>query len=245
MAVPVNVAVVVDGLLVREGLVRLLAERREFEMSVWRSDEPQLLAVVVDAHPDVVIVDEAAATVDFAFEIAQARPRIGLIVLSRSPEADVARALLEGGVSRRGYLLHDTFDDLERFQTAIRKVAAGGSEIDPRVVEALVERRRLEESPLSRLRPREAQVLAQVASGKSNAAIATTLGIEKRSVEHQIHEIFPKLDLPEDPKVSRRVAATLSYLRVSLARERAQKLHEQAVALHAQALMQIRRGGQR
>jgi DNA-binding NarL/FixJ family response regulator len=237
----VTVIVVVDELLVREGLVRLLAERPEFEVSAWRPNEPRLLPVVVEAHPDVVVVNDSAATIELAFAVAKLRPRTGLIVLSRDPDGVVVRTLLDGGLGRRGYVLDDSFEDGEQLVAAIGKVAAGGSEIDPRVVESLVEQRRREESPLARLSASETQVLAEVATGKSNAAIATTLGITQRGVERHIHDIFPKIGLPDDPSVSRRVAATLLYLRDSLALERAERQTERTLALQAQALIESRR----
>ena len=140
-------------------------------------------------------------------------PDIGVVVLSQYAEPAYALALLESGSSRRAYLLKERIRDRAELIRAIKAVAGGGSVIDPQVVDVLIEARaRAARSPLAELTPRERELLAEIAEGKSNAAIAESLVLTKRAVEKHINSIFSKLDLPEAQDVSRRVKATLVYL---------------------------------
>jgi DNA-binding NarL/FixJ family response regulator len=233
---------IVRDLLVHEGLVRILTASPGFEFASLRPDEPQLLRAIADADPDIVIMDAGSSpaakvrSLELAVELGRVSPSIGVIALSIEPELDVARALLAHGAARRGYLLYDRQLGRERLFDAIRDVAAGGSAIDARVVAALVRQRQVEKSsPISSLTARQTEVLAEVARGKSNRAIAQTLRITKRSVEHHIAEIFSRLDLADGDEVSRRVAATLLHLRATSATDRAAALQENALDLQAEA----------
>jgi DNA-binding NarL/FixJ family response regulator len=240
--VTVAVVGVVRDLLVREGLVRVLSELPEFEFAALRPDDPRLPAAVVDADRQVVIMDVGwtssarDASLEFAVAIVRQSSTVGLIALSIEPDLDVARALFERGVAGRGYLLHDRLREHQQLAAAIREVAAGGSAIDARIVAALIEQNRLDESSLvSRLTDRQTEVLIEVARGKSNGAIAQTLGVTKRSVEHHIAEIFSRLDLLDKDDASRRVTATLLLLRETMASQPAKTLQEGARALHEEA----------
>jgi DNA-binding NarL/FixJ family response regulator len=134
-------------------------------------------------------------------------------VLSQYASPSYVLALLEGGSGRRAYLLKERVDDLEQLAGAIRAVADGGSVVDPKVVEALVEdSARGEESPLAQLTPRERDVLREMAEGKNNAAIAEALFLTERSVQKVIHSIFLKLGLTWEPAVHKRVKAVILYL---------------------------------
>jgi DNA-binding NarL/FixJ family response regulator len=138
---------------------------------------------------------------------------MGVVVLSQYAEPRYALALLDAGTEGRAYLLKERVDDLEQLVSAVRAVAAGGSVIDPKVVEALVKQKaRAEESPLAELTPRERDVLREMAEGKNNAAIAQTLFLTERSVEKVIHSIFLKLGITWEPTVHKRVKAVILYL---------------------------------
>jgi DNA-binding NarL/FixJ family response regulator len=219
-----------------------------FEFASLRPDEPQLLRAIADADPDIVVMDAGRSpsakirSRELAVELGRVSPSIGVIALGLEPELEVARALLAHGAARRGYLLYDRHLGRGRLLDAIRDVAAGGSAIDARVVAALVRQRQFEKSsPISALTTRQREVLAEVARGKSNRAIAQTLGITKRSAEHHIAEIFSRLDLADKDEVSRRVAATLLHLRATLATDRAAALQEDLRALSAEARHQTGR----
>ena len=135
------------------------------------------------------------------------------MVLSQYVEPGYALALLEHGSDRRGYLLKERVDDLDQLVAALRQVAAGGSVIDPKVVESLVaQKSRIEASPLNGLTPRELDVLREMAEGKNNAAIAESLFLSERSVENVIHSIFQKLGIAFEPAVHKRVKAVILYL---------------------------------
>ena len=141
------------------------------------------------------------------------QPSLGVVVLSQYDEPDYALALLGGGSERRAYLLKERVSDPEQLVGAIRTVAAGGSYIDPKVVEALIgARARAASTPLADLTPRELEVLEHMAQGKNNAAIAEALVLTPRAVEKHINSIFSKLPLAESPDVDRRVKAVLLFL---------------------------------
>jgi DNA-binding NarL/FixJ family response regulator len=208
-----------DHYLVREGLRRLLETQEGLEVAAVCGDLDSLLAAVEAERPQVVITDirmppgGADEGIQAAERLREEHPEIGVIVLSQYSEPAYALALLEGGTARRAYLLKERVDDVDQLVAAIHAVAAGGSVIDPKVVEALLaEKARADSSPLHELTPREHDVLREMAEGKNNAAIAAALFLTERSVEKVIHSIFLKLGLAWEPSVNKRVKAVLLYL---------------------------------
>jgi DNA-binding NarL/FixJ family response regulator len=208
-----------DHYLVREGLRRLLETQPDLEIVAACGDLDELLQAVEAERPDVVVTDirMPPTGVDEGIRAAEhlrsTQPEVGVVVLSQYSQPQYALTLLESGSERRAYLLKERVDDLEQLVGAIHTVAAGGSVIDPKVVEALVaERGRKEESPLHELTPREHDVLREMAEGKNNAAIAASLFLTERSVEKVIHSIFLKLGLGYEPAVHKRVKAVILYL---------------------------------
>ena len=181
-------------------------------------DGGELLAAVDAEPPDVVVTDVrmppsgAAEGIRIANRLRRTHPAVGVVVLSQFADPEYALALLEHGSDRRAYLLKERVRDRERIPHAVRAVAAGGSEFDSKVVDVLVSARADETSPLSTLTPREREVLAEVAQGKSNAAIADSLALTKSAVEKHINSIFGKLGLAGAQNVSQRVKATLMFL---------------------------------
>ena len=148
-----------------------------------------------------------------ARRLRETSPEVGVVVLSQYSQPGYALSLLESGTERRAYLLKERVEDLDQLMAAIRAVAAGGSVIDPKVVEALVAAKAsAERSSLSELTPRELDVLREMAQGRNNAAIAEALVITERSVEKYVHTIFSKLRLTWEDNVHRRVMAVLLYL---------------------------------
>lgn len=218
-----RIVVAEDSYLVREGLVRLLESQDGLEVVDACEDYDGLLASVGSHAPDVVITDIRMPPtgtdegVRAANEIRERHPDIGVVVLSQYVEPGYALALLEHGSSGRAYLLKERVSDIEQLRRAIDEVKGGGSVIDPRVVEMLVEARsRRRDSPLDRLTPREREVLSEMAQGRNNAGVAAALGLSERAVEKHINAVFSKLDLSADatadPDVHRRVKAVLLYL---------------------------------
>ena len=208
-----------DNVLLREGMSRLVAANEDFELTGVAGDLPQLLALVKEREPDVVVTDirmpptgtdegiKAAAWLREHF------PRTGVVVLSQYVAPGYALALLEHGSAGRAYLLKERVGSVDELARAIRAVAAGGSVIDPQVVDELVRARSAQRSSgLSLLTVRETQILAEMAQGKSNAAIAATLFVTERAVEKHTNSIFAKLGLSEERDVNRRVKAVLVYL---------------------------------
>jgi len=215
----VRVALAEDNVLLREGMSRLVAANEDFELTGVAGDLPQLLALVKEREPDVVVTDirmpptgtdegiKAAAWLREHF------PRTGVVVLSQYVAPGYALALLEHGSAGRAYLLKERVGSVDELARAIRAVAAGGSVIDPQVVDELVRARSAQRSSgLSLLTVRETQILAEMAQGKSNAAIAATLFVTERAVEKHTNSIFAKLGLSEERDVNRRVKAVLVYL---------------------------------
>ena len=178
----------------------------------------QLLGAVEAERPDVVVTDirmppdETDEGIRAAERIRETHPETGVVVLSQFADPEYALALLERGSARRAYLLKERVNGLEELVGAIREVVAGGSAIDPKVIDALVAARSRHESALDVQTPREREVLAGMASGKNNAAIASALVVTPQSVEKYIHAIFQKLDLTWQPDVHRRVKAVLLFL---------------------------------
>ncbi len=208
-----------DNYLVREGVRRLLASSNEVDVVAACTDLPSLERAVGELEPDVVLTDirmpptgtdEGIRLSEWLREV---RPSTGVVVLSQYAEADYALALFEKGSAGRAYLLKERVFDLAQLLHAIQEVAHGGSVIDPKVVERLVaSRSRAPESLLDTLTPRERQVLAEVAEGHNNAAIAAKLFLTERAVEKHINSIFSKLGLSEAQDVHRRVKAVLLLL---------------------------------
>jgi DNA-binding NarL/FixJ family response regulator len=206
-----------DQLLLRAGIARLL-EDGGMEVVGQAGDADDLLRKVGAHAPDVAIVDvrmpptHTDEGLRAAAEIRERFPGVGVLVLSQYVEEAYAVELFAGGADGLGYLLKDRVGDLERFLDSVRRVAAGGSALDPEVVSRLVGRRRRED-PLEALSPREREVLELMAEGRSNAAIAEHLVVTERAVEKHVTSIFSKLDLAPAAEDHRRVLAVLAFLR--------------------------------
>jgi DNA-binding NarL/FixJ family response regulator len=219
LAMPITVALGEDNLIVREGIQQLLATEPDIEVVASCADLDSLLEAVEAVGPDVVVTDirmpptETDEGIRIAAVLRESHPNTGVLVLSQYAEPSYALALLDSGSDSRAYLLKQRVHNRAELVSAIRSVASGGSVIDPKVVESLVTARaRSERSPLSTLTPRERDVLAEIARGKSNTAIAESLVLTKRAVEKHINSIFQKLNLSAAEDVSKRVKATLMFL---------------------------------
>jgi len=216
---PIRVVLADDSFIVREGVRELLQSVGELDLVATCSDLGSLQAAIDREHPDVVLTDirMPPTNTDEGIRIAEAlrksAPSIGVVVLSQYADAEYALALLDKGAAGRAYLLKERVSDLDQLVNAIREVARGGSVVDTRVIENLIaERSRNKRSALADLTQREREVLASVAEGKNNAAIAQALHLTDGAVEKHISAIFSKLGLTEEPAVHRRVKATLIYL---------------------------------
>ena len=216
---PIRVALGEDSLIVREGLCRLLALDPEVEIVAAVADQPALRQACEEQRPDVVLTDirmpptHTDEGIRLAAELRSTHPEIGVVILSQFSDPTYALALLDHGSDGRAYLLKERVHNRAELMAAIHAVAAGGSMIDPKVVEALVAARsRVEHSPLNELTARELEVLAEIAQGKSNTAIAETLFLTKRAVEKHINAIFWKLGLADAADVTKRVQAALMFL---------------------------------
>ena len=208
-----------DNLLVREGIQQILALEPDIEVVGSCGDLPELMEAIERESADVVLTDirMPPGQVDEGLQVASwlrdAHPDVGVVVLSQYAEPSYALELLESGSERRGYLLKERVHDASQLRAAIEAVAQGGAIIDPKLVDALVlGKARLERSPLAELTPREREVLAEIAQGKSNSAVADSLVLTKRAVEKHINAIFLKLGLAFADDVSKRVKATLLFL---------------------------------
>jgi DNA-binding NarL/FixJ family response regulator len=207
-----------DSVLLREGIARLLVEAG-FEVLAQAGDATQLVAAVREHKPDVVITDirMPPTHTDEGLRAADAiraehGDAIGILVLSQYVETTFALRLVGDGAGGMGYLLKDRVDDLEDFSDAVKRIARGGSVIDPEVVAQLVRRRRAK-VPLDDLTDREREVLALMAEGRSNQAICDRLFLAPKTVEAHIANIFSKLELLPAPDDHRRVLAVLAHLR--------------------------------
>jgi DNA-binding NarL/FixJ family response regulator len=206
-----------DSLLLREGVARLL-EDAGLEVVAQAGDAEDLLRKVGAHKPDLAIVDvrmpptHTDEGLKAAVDIRERFPRTGVLVLSQYIEESYALELLSENAEGVGYLLKDRVADLDRFVDAVKRVGDGGSALDPEVVSRLLGRRRRED-PLADISPREREVLALMAEGRSNHAIATELVVTERAVEKHVTSIFSKLDLPPAADDHRRVLAVLTYLR--------------------------------
>lgn len=208
-----------DDLLVREGIVRLLSGAPDLDVVASGEDYDAVLAAVDREDPDVVVADirmpptSTDEGIRLAAQLRASHPKVGVVVLSQYSEPDLVLSVFEEGSDRRAYLLKERLHDRATLASAIRSVAAGGSSVDPKIVEILVYMRSGgANSSLAELTSREREVLAELAQGKSNAAIGESLGVTKRSVEKYINAIFLKLDLDHADDVSKRVKAALIWL---------------------------------
>ena len=212
-----RVAIAEDAVLLREGLSRLLSEAG-FDVVAQCQDAAELLLKVRSYPLDVVIVDirlpptHSDEGLRAALEIREHHPSVGVLVLSQYVELGLAMKLLADSAEGVGYLLKDRISDLEDFVSAVRRVAEGGSALDPIIVSTLLSRQRSDD-PIARLTPREREVLVLMAGGSSNQGIADKLVITVRAVEKYVSSIFGKLGLPSTGSESRRVLAVLAFLR--------------------------------
>jgi|SRR5215210_472575 len=209
-----------DNYLVREGTAALLGTVDEVELVGTATDRDGLLDAVEEHLPDVVLTDIRMPPtgtnegIEAAKHIRAEHPEIGVVVLSQFAEEDYAYDLLKDGAAGLGYLLKERVADVAELVRALTEVARGGSVLDPKVVEALVAaKERMAHSPLGQLTDREREVLAHMAQGQNNGAIAKSLFLTERAVEKHINSLFHKLDLTEEPDVHRRVMAVLAFLR--------------------------------
>ncbi len=208
-----------DNYLVREGTAALLATSGEVELLGTAASRDELLTAVDDLAPDAVLTDIRMPPtgtnegIEAAKLIRAAHPQIGVVVLSQFADEDYAYDLLKDGAGGLGYLLKERVADVEELVRALTEVSHGGSVLDPKVVEALVAaKERMAHSPLALLTDREREVLAHMAQGQNNAAIARSLFLTERAVEKHINSLFHKLGLTEEPDVHRRVMAVLAFL---------------------------------
>ncbi|MFV5998541.1 response regulator [Streptomyces sp. NPDC056231] len=207
-----------DSVLLRVGVVKVL-EMAGFEVVAEVGDGEALLAAVEEHRPDIAVVDVRMPPgftdegVRAALVIRQQWPKTAVLLLSQYVEERYAADLLSANTSRIGYLLKQRVADVEEFAEALRRVAAGGTALDPQVVSQLLVRRH--SGPLDRLTPREREVLELMAGGRSNAGIAEQLVVSESAVAKHINNIFAKLDLPKADADHRRVLAVLSFLGVA------------------------------
>jgi len=216
---PIRLVVADDSYLIRESLQHAFADQDRAEIVGVCTDRCGLEATIEERRPDVVMTDIRMPPsgeeegIQAAARLRETHPDIGVVVLSQYAEPAYAMQLLQSGTSGRAYLLKERLSHRGQLLDAIEAVAAGGSVIDPKIVELLIDARsRSEQSPLGELTARELELLALIAEGKSNTAIAETLVLTKRAVEKHVNSIFAKLDLPDAHYVSRRVMATLIFL---------------------------------
>jgi DNA-binding NarL/FixJ family response regulator len=219
MSDPIRVVIAEDSVLLREGIARLL-EESGFEVAGQAGDAEDLLRKVGAHKPDVAVVDvrmppsHTDEGLRAAHQIRAEHPGVGVLVLSQYVEEAYALDLLAQSTESTGYLLKDRIADVDSFTDAVRRVANGGSALDPEVVALLLGRRRRED-PLASLTPREREVLGLMAEGRSNAAIAEAMVVTERAVEKHVTSIFSKLDLTPTTEDHRRVLAVLAYLRAA------------------------------
>jgi DNA-binding NarL/FixJ family response regulator len=215
----IRVVLAEDNLLVRAGVVGVLASAPDIEVVGEAGDLGDVERLIAELEPDVVVTDIRMPPtgtdegIRLAARLREERASVGVVVLSQHEEPAYALALLEAGAGGRAYLLKERVAEADDLADAVRQVASGGSVIDPRVVEGLVSANRpARRTEVDRLTPREREVLGEMAQGKSNAAIAATLVLSERAVEKHTNSIFSKLGLTEERDVNRRVKAVLLFL---------------------------------
>jgi serine/threonine-protein kinase PknK len=212
---PTRIALADDDVLLREGLASLF-ERLGFEIVGQAGDAPELLSLVRDREPELVIVDirmppaHTTEGVDAAYLIRQEFPEIGILLLSAHIEVDQAMELLATG-QKIGYLLKSRVTDVTDFLETVRRIVQGGSVVDPALVQELISARRRDD-PLELLTEREREVLGLMAEGRSNAGIAHQLWITEGTVEKHVRSILSRMRLPETEDDHRRVLAVLTFL---------------------------------
>jgi DNA-binding NarL/FixJ family response regulator len=212
-----RIVIAEDAAVLRDGLVQLLTDRGH-EVAAAVADADRLLAAVAEHRPDVAVVDirmpptHTDEGLRAAIEMRRTHPETGVLVFSQYVETRYAARLLAENAAGVGYLLKERVVDVRDFVDALTRVAAGGTALDPEVVRQLLGGDRRVDA-IGRLTPRERDVLAHMAEGRSNAAIAKALRITDRAVEKHIGGIFTKLDLPPSDDDHRRVMAVLKYLR--------------------------------
>jgi DNA-binding NarL/FixJ family response regulator len=213
----VRVTIAEDSVLLREGLARLLDEAG-FDVVGQSGDADDLMLKVRSYEPDVAIVDirlpptHSDEGLQAALDIRQNHPGVAVLVLSQYVELGLAMKLLADSADSVGYLLKDRISDVADFVAAVKRVASGGSAVDPIIVSTLLSKQR-DDDPLAALTPREREVLELMATGSSNQGIAESLVITVRAVEKYVSSIFGKLGLPSTGSESRRVLAVLTFLR--------------------------------
>jgi DNA-binding NarL/FixJ family response regulator len=213
----VRVAIAEDSVLLREGIARILDDAG-MDVVAQCDDADDLLLKVRSYSPDVAIIDIRLPPTHndeglrAALEIRSKHPDVAVLVLSQYVELGLALTLLADSAEGVGYLLKDRISEVDEFVAALRRVAEGGSALDPIIVSTLLSRER-PDNPLAQLTPRERQVLELMAGGSSNQGIADDLVITLRAVEKYVSSIFTKLGLPSTGSESRRVLAVLTYLR--------------------------------
>jgi DNA-binding NarL/FixJ family response regulator len=208
-----------DNFLVRQGTAALMATSTEVELVRVVEDTRSLLAAVDELSPDCVLTDIrmpptfTTEGIDAARQIRATHPGTGVVVLSQYVEEDYAFELLQDGVAGLGYLLKERVSEIEELVRALHEVARGGSALDPKVVDGLLRRRSSQaSSPLLGLTEREREVLQEMATGRSNAAIGKALFMSDRAVEKHITSVFQKLGLSEEGEINRRVSAVVTFL---------------------------------
>jgi DNA-binding NarL/FixJ family response regulator len=214
-----RIAIAEDNFLVREGVRRMFATESGVEVVGVAADLPELLTIVDNEKPDVVLTDirmppqQTDEGIQAAEYCRQHYPDMGVILLSQYAESRYVRVLLAQGTERRGYLLKERIADVDDLMVGVREVAKGGSALDPKIVETLLQvRSRDRGGELSRLTRREQEVLAAMAEGHTNSVIAEKLYLSSRGVEKHINSIFSKLGLTGDQQAHPRVRAVLLYL---------------------------------
>ena len=215
----IRVVLAEDGVLAREGIIRIVARAEDIELVATCETLAEARAAVESEQPDVVLTDIRMAPtftdegIQLAAELTTSYPEVGVLVLSQHAEPLYALTLLEHGSKGRGYLLKERLKDSGELNRSVREIAAGGAIVDPQIVDALLTmQEQKERTALEKLTPREREILALVAEGRSNSAVAESLSIGTRGVERHINSIFAKLELGDSDAISRRVKATLAYL---------------------------------
>lgn len=218
-AQPVHIVVAEDDLLVREGIRRLLENVEGVRVVEAVADLPALWDAVGAHHPHVVVTDIGLPPtfgdegIRFAVELREANPDMGVVVLGRHVNPAYATTLFAGGAARRAYLLKQRIADTAALAEIVRTIADGGSYVDVLVVESLLSAAEARRNPtFGSLTPREREILALMAEGRSNGAIARRLVVSSRAVERHVSAIFSKMEIEDSPDFSRRVMAVLAYL---------------------------------